>query len=40
VFVNGGLESGERVAVSPLQTVVNGMRVQPLLPGGESLIDQ
>jgi multidrug efflux pump subunit AcrA (membrane-fusion protein) len=32
VFVSGGLEPGELVSVSPLQTVVEGMRVQPLLP--------
>ena len=32
VFVTGGLERGELVSVSALQTVVDGMRVQPLLP--------
>jgi RND family efflux transporter MFP subunit len=32
VFVTGGLETGELVSVSSLQTVVQGMRVQPLLP--------
>lgn len=32
VFVTGGLEAGELVSVSALQTVVEGMRVQPLLP--------
>jgi RND family efflux transporter MFP subunit len=32
VFVTGGLDSNERVSVSSLQTVVEGMRVQPLLP--------
>lgn len=30
VYVSGGLERGERVNVSPLQTVVEGMRVQPI----------
>ena len=30
VFVTGGLEAGELVSVSMLQTVVDGMRVQPL----------
>lgn len=33
VYVRGGLATGERVNVSPLQTVVDGMRVQPILPG-------
>jgi len=32
VYVTGGLEAGELVSVSALQTVVQGMRVQPLLP--------
>ena len=32
VFVTGGLERGELVSVSALQTVVDGMRVEPLLP--------
>ena len=32
VFVTGGLESGELVSVSALQTVVDGMRVEPLAP--------
>lgn len=31
-FITGGLAKGERVSVSSLQTVVEGMRVQPLLP--------
>jgi RND family efflux transporter MFP subunit len=30
VFITGGLEGGELVSVSMLQTVVDGMRVQPL----------
>jgi RND family efflux transporter MFP subunit len=30
-FINGGLSSGERVSVSPLQAVVEGMRVDPVL---------
>lgn len=32
VFLTGGLEPGELVSVSMLQTVVEGMRVQPLKP--------
>lgn len=32
VFVTGGLERGELVSVSALQTVVDGMRVEPLTP--------
>jgi len=35
VFIDAGLERGDRVVVSPIQTVVNGMRVQPLLPESE-----
>lgn len=31
-YISGGLEAGELVSVSALQTVVEGMRVQPLLP--------
>ncbi len=31
-YIRGGLAAGELVIVSPLQTVVNGMRVQPLTP--------
>jgi RND family efflux transporter MFP subunit len=30
VYITSGLEQGERVIVSPLQTVVEGMRVQPI----------
>ena len=30
LFVQGGLSAGERVCVSPLQTAVDGMRVQPV----------
>lgn len=30
VVIRSGLEDGERVCVSPLQTVVDGMRVQPV----------
>ena len=33
VVITGGLQSGELVSVSMLQTVVDGMRVQPLKPG-------
>lgn len=33
VYIRGGLAAGERVSISPLQTVVDGMRVQPILPG-------
>jgi RND family efflux transporter MFP subunit len=32
VFITDGLSAGERVSVSSLQTVVDGMRVQPLGP--------
>lgn len=32
VYVSDGLSSGELVSVSPLQTVVEGMRVQPIKP--------
>lgn len=32
VFVTGGLERGELVSISALQTVVDGMRVEPLAP--------
>lgn len=32
VFITGGLMPGDHVVVSSLQTVVDGMRVQPLLP--------
>lgn len=37
VYVDSGLDAGDRVVVSPIQTVVNGMRVLPLLPEGEGL---
>jgi multidrug efflux pump subunit AcrA (membrane-fusion protein) len=30
-FISGGLSKGELVSISPLQTVVDGMRVEPLL---------
>jgi RND family efflux transporter MFP subunit len=30
VYIDSGLEKGERVIISPLQTVVEGMRVQPI----------
>ena len=32
-FIEGGLAAGERVSISMLQTVVEGMRVRPVLPG-------
>ena len=32
VYISAGLSAGERVSISPLQTVVEGMRVQPLAP--------
>jgi RND family efflux transporter MFP subunit len=32
VYVSAGLKRGERVSISPLQTVVEGMRVQPIDP--------
>jgi multidrug efflux pump subunit AcrA (membrane-fusion protein) len=31
-FITGGLQAGELVSISALQTVVEGMRVQPILP--------
>ncbi|MGD8808845.1 MAG: efflux RND transporter periplasmic adaptor subunit [Gammaproteobacteria bacterium] len=31
-YISGGLKAGERVNLSPLQTVVEGMRVQPIDP--------
>ena len=31
-YIRAGLEAGEKVNISPLQTVVEGMRVQPLDP--------
>jgi multidrug efflux pump subunit AcrA (membrane-fusion protein) len=31
VLIDGGLEAGELVCVSPLQTVVEGMRVNPVM---------
>jgi len=31
VFVDGGLRAGELVSVALLQTVVEGMQVEPLL---------
>lgn len=34
VLIQAGLAAGERVCLSPLQTVVEGMRVQPLEQGG------
>ena len=34
VLIQAGLTAGERVCLSPLQTVVKGMRVQPLEQGG------
>jgi RND family efflux transporter MFP subunit len=37
VYIAGGLEPGDRVVVSPIQTVVNGMRVLPLLPEAETV---
>ena len=33
-YISAGLEAGERVSISPLQTVVDGMRVQPIEPTG------
>jgi multidrug efflux pump subunit AcrA (membrane-fusion protein) len=33
VFVRGGLAPGERVCISPIQTVVEGMPVKPLVTG-------
>jgi multidrug efflux pump subunit AcrA (membrane-fusion protein) len=34
VLIQDGLAAGERVCLSPLQTVVEGMLVQPLQQGG------
>lgn len=34
VIVSGGLESGDMVNISPLQTIVEGMRVKPILQSG------
>jgi multidrug efflux pump subunit AcrA (membrane-fusion protein) len=31
VLIRGGLENGERVCVSPLQTAIEGMTVNPVL---------
>ena len=36
VIVSDGLESGEVVNISPLQTIVEGMRVKPILQSGSS----
>jgi len=30
VFINSGLQPGERICISPLQTVVNGMQIKPM----------
>jgi multidrug efflux pump subunit AcrA (membrane-fusion protein) len=32
VFIHGGLQSGEMVNLSPIQTVIDGMRVRPTTP--------
>ncbi|MEE9282315.1 MAG: efflux transporter periplasmic adaptor subunit, partial [Myxococcota bacterium] len=36
VLIRAGLEPGERVCISQLQTVVEGMEVQPILVTAES----
>jgi hypothetical protein len=36
VVVAGGLQAGERVVVSPLETAVEGMRVEPVVATGEA----
>ena len=36
VIVSAGLESGDIVNISPLQTIVEGMRVKPMLRSGNS----
>ena len=36
VIVSDGLESGDVVNISPLQTIVEGMRVKPMLQSGNS----
>ncbi len=33
VIISAGLENGETVNISPIQTVVDGMRVNPVFPG-------
>lgn len=35
VYIQGGLEAGERVCISPLETAVEGMRVRMPVPGNE-----
>lgn len=40
VFVTGGLKAGERICISPLQTVVRGMQVEPILEQGKPDINQ
>jgi RND family efflux transporter MFP subunit len=35
VLINGGLEAGERVCISPLATVIDGMAVAPEMVGGD-----
>jgi hypothetical protein len=35
-YITSGLVAGERVCVSPLQTVVEGMRVRPRAEGAEA----
>ncbi len=37
VLVKGGLAAGERVCISPLQTAIDGMLVEPILDEGEEL---
>ncbi|MFL2554976.1 MAG: efflux RND transporter periplasmic adaptor subunit [Candidatus Rariloculaceae bacterium] len=34
-FISGGIQKGELINLSPLQAVVNGMRVEPLLDSGQ-----
>ena len=34
VIVSDGLESGDVVNISPLQTIIEGMRVKPILQSG------
>ena len=40
VVIASGLEPGDRVCVSPIETPVEGMRVRALLPGENADADQ
>ena len=32
VIISAGLEDGETVNISPIQTVIDGMQVEPIFP--------